>query len=331
MPVCQTCGVLNDSNRVSCSVCGTTIPSEPSAPTSSYQAAPTGRTAAISSGGAAAPYVAAKLPNLGAQRAVWLAGCGAVGGATGGLLGELTYPDRQTTILTSMWWVGIWFGIVTACIACGISAGQLAYLKQKAVQSASIASAAFGFAAGFIGGAIAQGIFMIIGQSRLFQDICWGIAGALVGLALSVRIPNLSKLRGLIGGFLGGVVGCGMFYVVSALASATIGRPIGCAAIGFAIGLMIVVSESLFREAWLEIQYGPKESRTVSLGKTPICIGSDVSRCAVFVSGMGPVARRYTLRDRVITCEDPATGRRRTARPGDAETLGTVTVIVRGS
>lgn len=330
MPVCQTCGVLNDSHRISCGVCGTTIPSEPSAPPS-YESVPTGARSASPSSGIA-PAVTANSPNLGARRAIWLAGWGALGGAIGGLLGELTNPERQTmTILTSLWWVGIWFAIITACIACGISAGQLAYLKQKAVQPASIASGAFGFAAGFIGGAIAQGIYMIIGHNLLFQDICWGIAGALVGLALSVRIPNLSKIRGLIGGFLGGIVGCGMFYVVSALATAAIGRPIGCAAIGFAIGLMIVVSESLFREAWLEIQYGPKESRTVSLGRTPICVGSDVSRCAVFVSGMGAVARRYVLRFRVITCEDPSTGRKRTARPGDTETLGNVTVIVRGS
>ena len=329
MPVCQTCGVLTDSDKVSCGVCGTTIPSQPSPPPPSYQSNPAGARSGTSSIGVA-PAVTTISSNLGAQRAIWLAGWGAIGGVIGGLLGELTNPHRQMTILTSLWWSGIWFAIITACIACGISAGQLAYLKQRVVQPGLIASGAFGFAAGFIGGAIAQGIYIIIGHNWLFQDICWGIAGALVGLALSVRIPNLSKIRGLIGGFLGGVVGCLIFFVVSALAAAAIGRPIGSAAIGFAIGLMIVVSESLFREAWLEIQYGPKESRTVGLGRTPICIGSDVSRCAVFVSGMGPVARRYILRDRAITCEDPSTSRKRTVGPGDAETLGSVTVIVRG-
>ena len=66
--------------------------------------------------------------------------------------------------------------------------------------------------------------------------------------------------------------------------------------------------EAAFREAWLEISYG-REMRTVSLGATPVSIGSDHKLSSVYARGAAPVAFRYRIAERKIECEDVVVGR----------------------
>ena len=53
------------------------------------------------------------------------------------------------------------------------------------------------------------------------------------------------------------------------------GRVLGAVLLGLALGLMLALAERIARAAWLEVQYGGGESRTVNLGVEPVSIGSD--------------------------------------------------------
>jgi hypothetical protein len=226
--------------------------------------------------------------------------------------------------------VGLWFAVIGAAIALGIAIGQSRYLRREQKRPATLATGAFGFGAAFVAGAIAQATYVIIGPTEILRDACWGLAGGLIGAALSVRIPNLGIWRGLLGGLAGGLIGGGLFIALAFTLSDFLGRLIGTAAIGFMIGLMIVLSESLLREGWLEIHFGPREMRTVSLGREPVRIGSDSSFCTVYVTGAAPVAYTYTVEKGQIRCED-SNGNSTIVLPGTGHTVGKVTIVVRGA
>lgn len=263
-----------------------------------------------------------------------LGGWGALGAFVGDVLGDVIAPNsgKGSTFLQTVISTGLWFAFVGALMSIAIAIGQARYLGGKPITWKTILpSGAFGFAAGSVAGVVAQATYTIIGPTELLRDFCWGLAGGLVGSALSLRIPNLGFLRGLGGGLVGGLLGGGLFILISYIASDIFGRYVGCAAIGFLIAFMIVISESLFREAWLGIQYGPKETRTVSLGSQPVMFGSDAARCTIFVRGLTPVAYSFTLRDKKIEFKDFANGRTSFLKAGSTQKIGTLVVAVNGA
>src|SRR5207249_8576000 len=135
-------------------------------------------------------------------------------------------------------------------------------------------------------------------------------------------IPNLSGLRAAVAGGLGALVGVGGFLALTHFAGEIAGRVAGATILGFAIGCMVAIAEVAFREVWLEIRYGPKEVRTVSLGREPISLGSDQSACTVYAANAAPVAYRYWLKDNAIFCEDVPAKRTSNVVPGDSKQVG---------
>jgi len=126
----------------------------------------------------------------------------------------------------------------------------------------------------------------------------------------------------------GGTIGAVGFLVGVMLLGDLTGRLLGAAAVGFCIGAMIALIEAAFREAWLEIHYGPKETRTVTLGRKPVTIGSNPEACTVFASSAPDVALRYTLGDGRIACEDVPASRTFDVVPGDRRKAGNLSVVV---
>lgn len=213
------------------------------------------------------------------QQALLFGAWGAVGGSIGSLVSEVMMygVDRSASSsnIEVAIRVGIWFGLIGAVISIALLFGYSLYLKRgfrivEAIKQGILP----GFLAGLIAGAIAQSTYTTIGSTEFLRVICWGIAGGLLGFGLSFRIPNLGKLRGLGGGTLGGVIGGCLFILFTFLTNVVIGRLLGLAAIGFFIGLMIVLVEAVFREAWLVVHWTPSEKTTISLGNKPILIGS---------------------------------------------------------
>lgn len=211
------------------------------------------------------------------KQALQLGLWGALGGAVGSILGDilLSRNDTQTSFIALLVTVGFWFAIIGFAIAFTLLLGYSWYLKRgfRWIESLKLAILP-GLLSGLIAGGMAQGIFSVLGATEILRVICWGIAGGLLGFGLSFRIPNLDKIRGLGGGFLGGIIGGILFIIFSLLAGEIIGRIFGLAAIGFFIGLMIILIEAAFREAWLIVHYSENEQKTVTLGTQPVILGS---------------------------------------------------------
>ena len=208
------------------------------------------------------------------SQALQFGGWGALGGAIGSLLAELISCDNSTSFVEIVISVGIWFGVIGGLISIFLLMGYSSYLKRGwRIGESTKKGILPGVLAGFIAGAIAQSTYTIIGPTELLRVICWGIAGGLLGLGLSFRIPNLGKIRGLGGGGIGGIIGGILFIFISFLLGEVIGRLLGISAIGFLIGLMIILVEAAFREAWLVVKWSANEQKTLSLGSEPILLG----------------------------------------------------------
>jgi len=266
--------------------------------------------------------------------AIW----GAVGGAVGSLISEPIHSLAKnydfTSLSASLLEVGFWFGVIGACIAVGLLMAISQYLKRGFQISQALQGGIWvGLLAGAAGGVIAQYTYHTIGSTDFLRIVCWGIAGSLLGLGLSFRIPNLEQWRGTVGGLTGGLLGGSLFVLVVSISEEAelVGRILGTMAIGLSIGLMLGVIEVIFREAWLEVQYGIKETRTVSLGTEPISIGSDPKACTIYVCSAAPVALRYQIIQGQILCEDILAGTTYSLHSGDQRLLGTVMITVRAA
>lgn len=262
---------------------------------------------------------------------------GAVGGFAGNLITEpFMQFDRisgSESFFESVLSTARWFGLVGGGIAAAIMFGYYYYVKGKPqIKQAFKNGGFFGLIGGAISGAIAESIYSGIDPTNeLLRVICWGIAGSLLGLALSKRIPNLGMLRGTGGGAAGGVLGGCLFILFAYNLSGTAGRLAGCAAIGFAIGMMLIVAETLFNKAWLVISYDNGTNRTLTLGAEPVTFGSDENLSIVCIPNVSPLAIRFQLEGNQIACENVDNGTVSYLRSGDQKRIGNCTVTVGNS
>ena len=227
-----------------------------------------------------------------------------------------------------------WFGLVGAGIATAIMFGYYYYIKGKPqIKQALKNGGLFGLIAGAVSGAIAEVIFSGIGdgENELLRVVCWGIAGSLLGLGLSKRIPNLGMLRGAGGGGVGGVLGGCLFILFAYTLSGTAGRLAGCAAIGFWIGIMLVVAETLFNKAWLVISYDTGVNRTLTIGAEAVTFGSDDNLSIICIPNVSPLAMRFQLEAGQIVCENFDSGSVSYLRSGDQKRIGNCTITVGNS
>ncbi|MEG5033956.1 hypothetical protein [Microcoleus sp. AT3-D2] len=263
-----------------------------------------------------------------------------ISGAVGGFAGNLiTEPFMQgltgsESVVDSVLSTARWFGLVGGGIATAIMFGYYYYIKGKPqIKQALKNGGLFGLIAGAISGAIAEGIYSGIGDgnNELLRVICWGIAGSLLGLGLAQRIPNLGALRGMGGGGVGGVLGGCLFILFAYNLSGTAGRLAGCAAIGFWIGIMLVVAETLFNKAWLVISYDTGANRTLTLGSEPVTFGSDENLSIICIPNVSPLAMRFQLEAGQIVCENVDSGAVSYLRSGDQKKIGNCTITVGNS
>ena len=261
---------------------------------------------------------------------------GAVGGFVGNLLTEpfMHQLNNSASVVDSVFSTARWFGLVGGGIATAIMFGYYYYIKGKPqIKQALKNGGLFGLIAGAVSGAIAEVIFSGIGdgESELLRVICWGIAGSLLGLGLSKRIPNLGMLRGAGGGGVGGVLGGCLFILFAYTLSGMAGRLAGCAAIGFWIGIMLVVAETLFNKAWLVISYDTGVNRTLTVGAEPVTFGSDENLSIICIPNVAPLAMRFQLEAGQIVCENFDSGAVSYLRSGDQKRIGNCTITVGNS
>jgi Ca-activated chloride channel family protein len=226
--------------------------------------------------------------------------------------------------------VGLW----TAALALGISLSLIAvqnhYLHRAVLTAREGAKGLAGsLAAGAVAGAAGQLLFQQTAEGPwefAARVASWALLGGLLSGLLTLFVPNLRPGRAVAAGVLGGGLGALGYLAAQTHLGAITGRLVGAATLGFAVGLMVALVEAVFREAWLEVHYGPRESRSVGLGATPVTVGSD-PRCTVYVPQAPPVGLRYLFANGEVLCGAGAEGPLRRLLPGDEERLGNVRLV----
>ncbi len=254
-----------------------------------------------------------------------------LGGCLGGFLGEaikLLDDSRDPLSLISM--TAAWFGAIGLVISVALIAAQSLYVRHDLEPLRLLTGALAGASSAMAAGAVSQALFLI-DTSELWRVICWGVAGGLLGLAISFHMINVAIWRGALGGSIGGILGGAAFVLVNYAAwGGVAARIIGTGTIGFMIGGMLALAETLLQAAWLEIRFPDGALRSLNLGPTTISIGGDPRRSMVYVAGQPPVAARYRQVAMGYEREDPKSHVRTPLRLGAMERFGSVVVTLRG-
>jgi uncharacterized protein YegL len=236
-----------------------------------------------------------------------------------------------------------WAALLSMGIGLALIMAQNLYLGRKwLAASQAFWSVPGSVVAGAGAGAVGQFLFLGVASGEgagvalhLIEAggrvVTWALLGGGVGFGMSFIVPNLPSLRAIIGGVVGGALGAVAFVLVGGIVADWLGRLLGGGFLGSCIGAMVAWVEAAYRKVWLEIRYGPHEARRVSLGAEPVSVGGDQKQCTVYAAGAPAVALRYWMQDKAILCQDVATERTVTARPGDRRQVGAVTVMVCGS
>jgi hypothetical protein len=236
--------------------------------------------------------------------------------------------DRMQLLLA----IAIWTAALAGGICLTLAGGQKLYLQQSWLGLSDAAKAlAIGFGAGAVAGIVGQSLFEFTSVSPsivvVSRILAWTLLGGLVGAGLSFAVPNLKWQRAYLGGCLGGFIGALAFAACSLVVGPMFGRFFGATVLGFCIGLMIALAEIAFRRYWLEITYGAREVRTVTLGPIAVSLGSDAA-AAVFIAGAPPTALRYRVEQDRVLAEDSVTGVTTAAAPGETRQFAGVRVTV---
>lgn len=261
-------------------------------------------------------------------------GMGAVGAAIGSILSDVIRVPTESFVMKLVS-SAIWSALLAAGIAAGLVwALELNLRKPSFPRGKVLGALRAGAFAGAISGGIAEFIFSSVALAPgfgqvLFQSACWGLAGALIGSALSKFIANLSRKKAVIGGAVGGFAGGFSFLVLCTVLPEALGRVIGVGMLGAVLGLCLLMADNLFRSAWLEVIWGPNESTTLSLGEKPVYLGGGDDD--VYIAGLPQHAVRVVATRGVIQC-DQLVGKGPTfLKAGSEIRLGNVKVVVRTS
>jgi hypothetical protein len=284
------------------------------------------------------------IPDL--QKALFFGTCGAAGAFAGELLFEPFHVQPGEPSFERAVEGGFWMAAIGAGTALAIALGLLRYFKTRIATdprtAATVAvTAAAGMAGAFIGGFLGFPIYWaasirtedgyLLPPPEWVRILVWGLMATPLGVALGLRIPNLGLRRGTTGGGIGGILGGAAFVAAVAVLGGDVpARLAGAAAIGGLIGLMIVLADAALRDAWLEVVYGPGETKVISLGSQPVSVGSG-SDSTVYVYGAPARAFVFRFDGGRILAEDAVTGRTEEMKPGETRRAGSVDLVVRAA
>ncbi len=232
-------------------------------------------------------------------------------------------------------------GLTLGCLALGTSFA-ISVAQRRMLGADSWIPAQFGkvlllsLCAGIFAGLVGQGMLSAFSSGngaladKMLKVVAWVVVGGMLGFAFSLIIPNLDRVKAILGGLAGGVL-AGLVLSFLLVGSLTFGRLIACLVLGGAVGLSVAVVEALAREGYLRVIWGPGEFTTVNLGATPVIVGTG-SESTVRIpksSGFPATIATFTMRDGKATMYHNMTGATHPLRDGNKLPLGTVTIEVK--
>ncbi len=229
---------------------------------------------------------------------------------------------------------GLWTGLLAVGIFLSLAMGQNFYFGRPLLEwKRGLAGGLGSFIAGMTSGVAGQVLFGALGTSSMLQPVgrivAWVIFGAVIGRGVALFVPNLSAKFATIGGSLGGGIGAVCFAVASGFLGDSSGRFVGAMSLGLAIAILLLFVETAFREAWLEVRYQKGTMRRVSLGRTPVTLGSSETMATVYCRDAAPVALSFRVENGSIRCEDIPRGSISLAEDGQLWTVGAALVALR--
>lgn len=257
----------------------------------------------------------------------YFAGAGAVGGVVSGILQNMLGVSAGAF---SSWAVGTAFD--GALIGGALAFAQGRYVGKAFDWPLIRKPMQIGAIGGFIGGLIAY-LFMSMPMDArdLARIVGWAVGGAAVGFALSRVVPNLKQKTASIAGCAGGGVGCIGMYMIGNLW-------VGTAITGAAIGIVVAMAESHFRERWLEVTIKPKgisleKERTlnITLGDKFVLFGcsNDADVRLQEIAGAGRYFAKVSLAGDKVHLEDLLKGGTRELQPDQPFEIGAAHAVLR--
>jgi len=274
---------------------------------------------------------------LKSQKWLLFALMGLAGGAGGALLGQVAPPaGDKAKLLEVAVKTGIWAALAASVIAVFLFWANDIYNRQRFGPRSAQRGLLTGLIGGFIAGCLAEVLFQLLrsnamsnAQIYLIYGAGWAALGLLLGVSFSRTVPNMGIVPGILAGLTGGAIGGVGFVFLSGLSglSELLALMVGVGTLGFSLGLAIVVIESVFREASLEVQWSANENSFFNLGPEPIYIGGG-REDHVYVRGLGERHSHVVFKDGAIEYVDAESQKRTPLKNGSSLQIGALKLIV---
>jgi hypothetical protein len=174
-------------------------------------------------------------------------------------------------------------------------------------------------------------------RTGLVLSAAYGADGVVAALTLLPAItrqvewtpPLPMPLFVALAGVGSGIAGAMLYLTVGVYLGGFVARIIGALALGFSMGLPMVIAEAACREHWLEVACTPNHRRTINLGTQAVTTDGNM----ISHQSNGRTHPSTTLTYRVdkgtIVCQDATTGRICRVLPGQTRIIDGAQVTVR--
>jgi len=267
-------------------------------------------------------------------------GAGVVGATVGLIAGHLVsylvgfvpQADPISKSFRSVLLYGLQLGVFASCLALAlIYATQYRQQRALAVYTA-VRTAAYGFFAGAISGALLQTLYNGWSDSRespswIIDFVAWILLGALLGEILALlgqrTAPKRAISVGLLAGLLAGLVRwAGSSVGLSAPASSRLGLLL----FGATLGLLMFMIRGRDEEPTLEVHWTPQKVTTLGLGGRPVTVGGGADD--IVLRGAPPKVSTILMENGVIEHIETSTGKRTPLKDGSRLRIGGLVMVV---
>jgi hypothetical protein len=239
--------------------------------------------------------------------------------------------------------IGAWTALLAIALSFMLVLGQNSLMRRNLMSGAAAGKLLVGgLAAGLVSGAVSQYLFsagaqvLSVGSSNLSwllkggQVVGWMVLGALLGWGVAIFIPNLPKFKSSMAGLAGGLLGALAFLFAMGQMGEVWGRMLGAAILGFSIGSIVALVESLAREAALIVHWDENERTVINLGPTPVVLGSSPEAHLYLPAekGFPAEAAIVTFQDGRVELENLMTETRHTLQNGNKLEIGNLIIEI---